>query len=104
MTTDLSDVRERVTRNEQRLDTMTDVVKRTVDTQDRLVRFMTRHEETRDRLHDAEERADEAEERADEAAGAVDDLRAWVKSRWYVLVTVVGIITGAVQIAIEYLL
>lgn len=93
MSQDLSD---RVTRVEQQVETHDDVLDRVTETLDRLVRFTVRHEKTKERVTDNENRVDEV---ADE----VSDLRGYIKSRWYVAVTVVSIVVVLAQIAASYL-
>lgn len=90
------DLRDRVTRVEQQVQTNSEVLDKAVDTQDRLVKFVVRHEETK-------ERVSETEELAENALDEVEDLRSYIESRWYVLASIVAAIVLIAELATTFL-
>lgn len=86
------DLRQRVTRVEERAKTNSEILDRATETLDRLVHFMARHEETK-------ERVSENEDKAEQALDEVSDLRSYMESRWYVLATIVASIVIAAELA-----
>ena len=92
----MNELRDRVTRVEEKVDRHEDILDRVSDTLDRLVRFQVRHEESTSQISDNESRVDEL-------AGEVSSLRSYIKSRWYVGVTVASVVIVLVQLAVQYL-
>lgn len=83
------DLPQRVTRVEEKVQTHDDLLDRVTETLDRLVRFTVRHEESKKRIA-------QNEDRAEAALDEVSNLRSYIKSRWYVLATIVA---GAIMLA-----
>ena len=90
------DLRQRVTRVEEKVETNSKILDRAIDTQQRLVKFVVRHEETKSRV-------DSNEQDVEEALSEVSDLRSYIESRWYVLASIVAAIVLIAELATTFL-
>ena len=91
-----TDLRDRVTRVEEKVDRHDEIMDRVTDTLDRLVRFQVRHEKSKSEIADNETRLDALSEE-------ISALRSYVESRWYVGVTVAVVVVSMIQLALQYL-